>query len=137
MRRATSECYLVSPLSLAIGIMIHLPGSRVEINSDADFEACKKVYLEHRATEKRKKEEEERRNRPSDARTTPEIDCATPSNADSKDSDGLHTRHPAAPLRRTKKMTGITLDGTPSPANYSGPMTRQRQRQSQNSSDLQ
>ncbi|GAV02421.1 hypothetical protein RvY_12990 [Ramazzottius varieornatus] len=110
--------------------MIHLPGSRVEINSDADFEACKKIYLEQRAAEKRKKEEEERRNRPADARITPEAECATPSNTDSKEPDA-HGRHPAAPLRRTKKLTGITLDGTPSPANYTGPVTRQRQRASQ------
>ena len=112
--------------------MIHLPGSRVDIGSETDWEGCKLVYLALREAENKKREEEERLKKISegtdmDLNTTNGSTSSTGSKADQLDSMGKEMAG-----KGKKKMstpggdTSVTSSG-----GYAGPVTRQRQRQTQ------
>lgn len=119
--------------------MIHLPCSRIEVGSEVDWEGCKQVYQVLKDAEARKKEEEDKSKRPVDESkmsTEDPLGNVVGPTSDQKDSPQEPGSKPSGPITRRKKSASANLssDGSSSSA-YSGPVTRQRQRQNQGSAE--
>lgn len=121
--------------------MIHLPCSRIGVDLEADWDGCKQVYRAIKDAETKKKEEEDKQKRlTEDIRTGGEESGANVMAGTSTESRDTSMEIPiksssiTVSARRGRRSTAVpnSSEGSSSTAhNYSGPVTRQRQRQSQ------